>query len=154
MAAPQLSLDLSNIAIGKPRVPDPIATALALIQTTLNSLGNVHIADDAAIATAKLALAANLAVSGGRILFTDSTGTYYLFSGRAAIVTDGSNGYAQLALPIAVSTSLSCVTASILGTGYAGDVSQTSFPDTLTVQARCAGITSGTVQFIVIAHTA
>lgn len=55
MAAPALNLDLSAIVIGQPRVPDPIANALSTIQTTINSLGNVHIASDAAIAITKLA---------------------------------------------------------------------------------------------------
>lgn len=53
MAAPALNLDLSAIAIGSPRVPDPIANALATVQTTVNSLGNIHIATDANIAISK-----------------------------------------------------------------------------------------------------
>lgn len=57
MAAPALNLDLSAIAIGSPRVPDPIANALSIIQTTINSLGNAHIASDAAIEISKTALA-------------------------------------------------------------------------------------------------
>lgn len=61
MAAPALNLDLSGIAIGQPRVPDPIATALAAIQTTINSLGNIHIAADATIAISKTELAIYIA---------------------------------------------------------------------------------------------
>ena len=55
MAAPALNLDLTGIAIGQPRVPDPIYNAFSAIQTTLNSLGNVHMAADMALATSKLA---------------------------------------------------------------------------------------------------
>src|SRR5262245_12204391 len=54
MAAPQLNLDLSGIALGQPRVPDPIANALAAIQTTVNARGDVHIAADAAINPSKI----------------------------------------------------------------------------------------------------
>jgi hypothetical protein len=58
MSAPALNLDLSGIAVSQPRVPGPIASAFATVQTTMNSLGNIHIASDAAIATSKLELAA------------------------------------------------------------------------------------------------
>ena len=54
MAASALNLDLSGLVLGQPRVPDPIYNALTSIQTTINSLGNVHIAADAAIDPSKI----------------------------------------------------------------------------------------------------
>lgn len=56
MAAPALNLDLSGIAVDQLEIPDPIANAFSTVQTTVNSLGNVHIAADAAIDTDKLEL--------------------------------------------------------------------------------------------------
>jgi hypothetical protein len=59
MAAPALDLDLTGIAVNQLEIPDPIANAFVLVQTTVNSLGNIHVASDAAIATSKLQLASH-----------------------------------------------------------------------------------------------
>lgn len=58
MAASALNLDLSDIAVDELESPVPIANALSTIQSTLNNLGNIHVASDAAIATSKLELGA------------------------------------------------------------------------------------------------
>src|SRR5882672_5855937 len=63
MASPALNLDLSGIAIDQLEIPDPIANAFVSVQTTMNNLGNVHIAADAAIQTSKLELGAGSATS-------------------------------------------------------------------------------------------
>ena len=71
MAAPALNLDLSGLVLGQPRVPDPMYNALSSVQTTINSLGNVHIAADAGIVTSKLALGA---LSGSSLMTWLATG--------------------------------------------------------------------------------
>lgn len=63
MAAPALNLDLTGIAVDQLEIPDPIANAFANVQTVINNLGNIHIASDAAIATAKLELGGGSATS-------------------------------------------------------------------------------------------
>lgn len=86
MAAPALNLDLSGIAIGQPRVPDPIYNALASIQTTINSLGNAHIAADADIDISKTTLGT----------FTDWSDWTPTYTGFSANPTTGSAKYMVL----------------------------------------------------------
>lgn len=114
MAAPALNLDLSSIAIGSPRVPDPIANALSIIQTTINSLGNAHIASDAMIAISKTLLGTYTQPATWNPTLTGWSGTptslaRYMQIGKLVfcelIVTGTSNSVnTQFTLPVAPSS--------------------------------------------------
>ena len=127
MAATALNLDLSGIAVDQLEIPDPIANAFVAVQATMNNLGNVHIASDAAIAQSKL-LTTKLA-----------------YAERTSNVTAaGSNGGTKVDITDATITFTPDGTRNVLVIGFARLYNQ-SAADTLSLHLIDSATVQGTV---------